>query len=299
MKNKKTGIIIALMILISLAIPMVLANDTQNFLTDMKAHPGNYYILNNRTETEMISIINNFANYFGVDVRNTISPGRNFVVIDIAGASESFPNYTYSQGITRAETFTSLETGKNINYTSISLSIEQGYDYYLASLDDSQRYELVNRLDLNGDMQLNDYEVIFNNLKLVLDRLLIYSTSPIDADYIEVAEGSIVQGRPTCAEFGEKDYSAWFKDEFLYKGRLYEDYCTEMYFAGGEKYNIIQELTCMDDGYVDYGFWTCRKGCSHGRCIWSGIYLVVEYGAGDIDATNFYDSLSVWLDAKV
>ena len=138
MKQKNTGKIIALMILISLAMPMVLANDIQNFLVDMKAHPGNYYVYHNmtstwanRTDLGMLNSINNFISYFGVVTSSVEIPGKNAVIFSFPGDSFAInKNYsTFLSPNSFVETVKNSTEHGGINYTQIYINYDSG-DYY-------------------------------------------------------------------------------------------------------------------------------------------------------------------------
>lgn len=295
MKNKKIGKIIALMILISLAMPMVFASDIQEFFKDMKAHPNNYYILYNLTNQPAIKLsVDNFANYFGVIISDTEIPNKNPMIIKLSGEQFAL-NYSYDVSkITSVETFTTLETGKNINYTLLSLEVEEGYYDYLLNLSQLE----IDKIDLNHDGNISLYETFSDDLNITLNYLLEnYNT--IEKEVIKLANRQVIDERPiTCVEFNDSDYSVWYKDEYLHQGEVLEDVCFDTYYYNGINHqNILAELTCFDTGYVSYYFWTCPRGCSDGRCIYTPFFLVYQYSMGDTSYDNFYSAIDAWLNA--
>ncbi len=63
-KLRKMRIIVMVLVLF-LVVPLVSAINIQDFLVDMEANPGNYYIWHDRTDPEMVTKIQDFADSFG------------------------------------------------------------------------------------------------------------------------------------------------------------------------------------------------------------------------------------------
>ena len=92
----------------------------------------------------------------------------------------------------------------------------------------------------------------------------------------------------TCEEFEENDFNVWYKDEIVYNEKTIDDYCMD---------NVLYELTCLDSGFVNYRLWACPRGCSKGRCIYSGTFLVHQYSKNEITSTNFFAAVNAWIAA--
>jgi len=262
-KNKKIIWIIALVLALGMIIPLALAQDIQYFMEDMEANPSDYYILHNRVEPELTSLIQNFADNFGIQVSDIEIPGKNLIVITFED-DEFGSDYVLPLAVSYAE----FGENEGIFSLEIWVTIEEGYLEFTP----------------NTNTEVGAYET---NLNVILNHLLNYQSSPIENIEFSVAYARVVEERmPTCAELAPYDWDIYTRDRVYWWGELLEDYCID---------NILMGLECTGTD-IEYKPYNCVQGCGAGHCIYSVFWLIGEPLAGRMTYPDFYEGLNAWID---
>lgn len=252
----------------------------KSFLTDMKAHPENYYVIINRTTPEIDylyenSSLNNFLNYFGVNLETYFRDDcKNFLLIEIpdTDVGNTFglkKDYSYLEiyqdAFLQDQSFEYYVNNDwcTFNYT-VLYAVPQDLYTDTSSYDNLEENDAkILQVDKDRDGLLSPTELAFYSL----DNLIETSTNPAslpDTDYLVIDGKNEIETLP----FGSRDYCL----DFNLSNDIFHSYVyAPTTFNMSEScvgFNSVSELVCSS-GAVLYEERVCPEGyiCSSGACI--------------------------------
>lgn len=262
----------------------------QSFLSDMKAHPANYYAIINRTQPEIDyltanSSLSEFLNYFNLEISTYFKDdGRNFVLIeipntylgDLFGLQKSYSYIeVYEDALFDFQSYDYYyNTGwRKFNYTVLyavpqDLAFARGINF---SNEQSRKYadEEINKIDKDNDNLLNPSELAVYFFDKIAYRVMDYKNHPINTDYAVIDEDNNLKE----LQFGNRNFCFYFNfsnsifTRYTYKVPSFNitEFCINK--------SIVSELTC-NSGAVLYESIPCPSGysCFDGACKTTGKY---------------------------
>jgi len=295
----------------------------QEFLKDMKSHPNDYYLLINRSQEEVDYLLQNTSlqnlkNYFNIQVSSGFIPNKHFVLLEIPSTpfGEEYSVYREKSYVELFSGLTLLPPGVNdlnyyldneffsYNYLVIFATTQEFYSVLDPRFLDKNQEEF-KLLDSNGDKTISELELVNYYLKKFTDRLINYSRSPINTDYIVISENNlgeaVLGSRDFCPGFyndtifNKKNFS-YYKDEegqFFRNLTLVEDLCKNTF--------AVDEAVCVNDS-IQYQRILCPAdfSCSNGACVSKDerrtlFTLIIRWIYGDVDLVDIISEIYSWL----